>query len=51
LAYVLSGPIGMWWRRRTGGELEAARDHSVESRPAATEGAGEEPEGTRWTHE
>ncbi|MCS5637570.1 MAG: CDP-diacylglycerol--serine O-phosphatidyltransferase [Myxococcota bacterium] len=54
LAYVLSGPIAWWWRRRTGGALEA-----VGGRPgddgAASEGAGEPGTGAqdagRWTHE
>ncbi len=53
LAYVLSGPIGWWWRRRTGGLLEtrpeAGTDSSkVDSSPAGSEkdgkGAGESEE-------
>jgi len=47
LAYILSGPFAAWWRRRTGGELEAAGASPAET-PAP---ASEAPEGTRWTDE
>ncbi|MCS5637184.1 MAG: CDP-diacylglycerol--serine O-phosphatidyltransferase [Myxococcota bacterium] len=51
LAYVLSGPVGAWWRRRTGGELEAAGGGSGETPAAAPEASPEAPTATRWTHE
>ena len=54
LAYVLSGPIAWWWRRRTGGALEAVGGRP-EGDGAASEGAGEPGTGAqdagRWTHE
>ena len=47
LAYILSGPFAAWWRRRTGGELEAAGGSAAET-PAPATGVAE---ATRWTDE
>jgi CDP-diacylglycerol--serine O-phosphatidyltransferase len=57
LAYVLSGPLAWWWRRRTGRLLEAAGGEAgaaenVTSAPGVQENPDEQtPEPTRGTDE
>ena len=40
LAYVLSGPLSWWWRRRTGGSLEAAEGEDHAQTPETAAGHG-----------
>jgi len=57
LAYVLSGPLAWWWRRRTGHELEAAGSEAgggEKTAPARDVGEGSDEQmskSTRWTDE
>jgi hypothetical protein len=56
LAYVLSGPLSWWWRRRTGRSLEAAgaEAHAENSEPEDAAGRGPQipaSEAARWTDE